>query len=899
MRLKLFSGFLLTVLAVSVLVSCGTAEKKKTFPELNVWGEALVTSDAQKFFEIVNVDILSRPGLSNPVPDSVLSRKSRGALLTEYDPKTGSFEFPVGMDAGDFFRRFSQAVSGNYTAPPEMDNSGVRMKEIAAFIVNYQTLREIGLYLRLGKKLADRRNPYAEEIYAQSFALAAVEAIERADPVSERIRKSAADYLDKMFENSTSQVKREMKNALDEKKYNEVFTDPDSVPERLVLLYRFSLALSFLSREEAPELKGLSNTAFRIPEKQRLDFFHTSRPSGDYQVITLTSLGSPSIVKGRDGYERNGMQAVDAGPGGTPYFTTGWSVYTPDGRFKPREVVSGVKGYFAPSGLSVLDDGRIVFAESKALVMIDLEKDRVERYPLEGPVPEGLKEGPGGVIPVAASSEGIFVADASGKRILAFSTAGVFDKFITLPGAPGGLAAGAGGIYVSLTDHHVVGFVEASGDSKFRVVAGLWNFPGHGDGKGFDVFLNRPMGLDVADDGTVYVADGSNHAVRKIDADGTVTTIAGEVRGYSDGAAAEALLDMPVDVAVTARGLVYVAEGGAPRVRAILRGSMRPSVEPPKRKDESLNLQKPDREIDALSKKIAEAPIGYELVNLLVQRAEKLRDLEYYDMAVEQFRRALALSPGNPGIMLEIGETRLAKGDSAGAIETFRKIVDIIKPSSSSIDSKAVLLNVYLELGRALVSKGDYLEAEKTFESFFRARQDLMREGSRRVPSGKVAEAFYLAGKAKFFSEKYAEALKDFRNAVQLNPQFYEAVCLEGAVYLMQNKLVKAKLTLEKSLNIKGSYPLPHLYLGRLFGQKEKVWNPKKAVFHYNRYVKLGGKDEELARGLIADIEKTVDDTNVNRRYHEEINRDSLGRYWKVRIYENGLKEEPVELEQP
>lgn len=59
----------------------------------------------------------------------------------------------------------------------------------------------------------------------------------------------------------------------------------------------------------------------------------------------------------------------------------------------------------------------------------------------------------------------------------------------------------------------------------------------------------------------MYVADSANNAVRKVDTNGQVTTLGGNgVPGKKDGKGADASFNHPSDVAVTADGIVYVAD---------------------------------------------------------------------------------------------------------------------------------------------------------------------------------------------------------------------------------------------------------------------------------------------------------------------------------------------------
>ncbi|MDE2933425.1 MAG: hypothetical protein OXS47_06090 [Chloroflexota bacterium] len=78
------------------------------------------------------------------------------------------------------------------------------------------------------------------------------------------------------------------------------------------------------------------------------------------------------------------------------------------------------------------------------------------------------------------------------------------------------------------------------------------------------------LGLAVARDGSVVVADYWNHAIRRVALDGTVTTIAGaRGRGPEDGPVEIARFTYPSDVAVAGDGAIYVADSGNNRIRKI------------------------------------------------------------------------------------------------------------------------------------------------------------------------------------------------------------------------------------------------------------------------------------------------------------------------------------------
>jgi len=84
---------------------------------------------------------------------------------------------------------------------------------------------------------------------------------------------------------------------------------------------------------------------------------------------------------------------------------------------------------------------------------------------------------------------------------------------------------------------------------------------GSTDANGASASFYRPFGVAVDASGNVYVADGSNHKIRKIAPNGDVTTLAGSgSQGSTDANGASASFTLPAGVAVDASGNVYVAD---------------------------------------------------------------------------------------------------------------------------------------------------------------------------------------------------------------------------------------------------------------------------------------------------------------------------------------------------
>jgi cysteine-rich repeat protein len=137
---------------------------------------------------------------------------------------------------------------------------------------------------------------------------------------------------------------------------------------------------------------------------------------------------------------------------------------------------------------------------------------------------------------------------------------------------PNGIAVdGRGRIYIGDTKGHRVRRIEE--DGSLTTLAGTGTVGSSGDGgAATSAQLNLPAGVAVDGIGRVFVADSANHRLRRIDVDGTIITVAGTgVAGFSGdgGAASLAQLSNPNGVAVDGLGRVFVADTDNHVVRRI------------------------------------------------------------------------------------------------------------------------------------------------------------------------------------------------------------------------------------------------------------------------------------------------------------------------------------------
>lgn len=126
---------------------------------------------------------------------------------------------------------------------------------------------------------------------------------------------------------------------------------------------------------------------------------------------------------------------------------------------------------------------------------------------------------------------------------------------------PRGIAgAPDGSVYVADSGNHTIRRIGP--DGSVTTVAGEPGEAGSADGPARAARLNTPAGIDVNAKGELFIADSGNHTIRMLTTDGRLITIAGlaGVAGYADGSGSAARFAGPVGVKVTADGSLLIAD---------------------------------------------------------------------------------------------------------------------------------------------------------------------------------------------------------------------------------------------------------------------------------------------------------------------------------------------------
>ncbi|HEX4950053.1 MAG TPA: BACON domain-containing carbohydrate-binding protein [Blastocatellia bacterium] len=182
----------------------------------------------------------------------------------------------------------------------------------------------------------------------------------------------------------------------------------------------------------------------------------------------------------------------------------------------------------------------------------------------------------------------LYIADKGNHRIRKVTRSGLIS---TVAGSgqlgssgDGGLAINAamnqpywvavdasGNLYISDTNNHRIRKVNASGIITTIAGTGLEGFGGDG-GAATQAQLNTPVGITLDKSGNLLIADAANHRIRKLNlSTGIITTMAGNGYGFGGdgGQAAQAQLNFPTSVVLDHAGNFYIADTSNHQVRKV------------------------------------------------------------------------------------------------------------------------------------------------------------------------------------------------------------------------------------------------------------------------------------------------------------------------------------------
>jgi RHS repeat-associated protein len=228
--------------------------------------------------------------------------------------------------------------------------------------------------------------------------------------------------------------------------------------------------------------------------------------------------------------------------------------------------------FYEPSGVTADAEGNFYIADSRCIQKMDNDGNLSTvagdgSYGFDGdggPAIDAMFRNP---TDVAVDSMGnLYIADKGNHRIRKVDTAGIITTI-----AGGGTAESEENIENSVPRIAIVVPDPDDPSPDDPPPEDPWGFSGD-DGPATQAKLYCPTDVAVDSWGNLYIADSKNYRIRKVDADGIITTVVGNgTAGYSGdgGPAIDAQIGHPGDIAVDSEGNLYIMDTDNYRVRKV------------------------------------------------------------------------------------------------------------------------------------------------------------------------------------------------------------------------------------------------------------------------------------------------------------------------------------------
>ena len=293
---------------------------------------------------------------------------------------------------------------------------------------------------------------------------------------------------------------------------------------------------------------------------------------GNARIRKITPGGVVSTYAGNGttGYTGDGGAATAAeltGPTGVAFDASG-NLYILDGgtshvrKVTPAGIIStvagsGISGYTGDGGAATAarifcPNGGVAIDPSGNLYIADNSNNRIRKVSTSGIITTFAGNGTSGY---SGDGGAATAAELAGPRYILFDA--------------------AGNLYISDYGNNRIRKVTPSGIISTFAGNGTSGYTGDG-GAATAAEINAPRGIYLDGGGNFYISDFGNYRVRKINSSGIISTIAGNgTSGYAGdgGNATAAELADPEGIVTDASGTVYIADGTNNRIRKINPGT--------------------------------------------------------------------------------------------------------------------------------------------------------------------------------------------------------------------------------------------------------------------------------------------------------------------------------------
>ncbi len=254
----------------------------------------------------------------------------------------------------------------------------------------------------------------------------------------------------------------------------------------------------------------------------------------------------------------------------------------------------------------------------------------------------------------------------------------------------------------------------------------------------------------------------------------------------------EALAEDPDNAELYAeRGAIYLENGIYDRAitdlrRSLERDSSRVAVWHLLADAQMDNL----RSRDALNTMIFASSRFKDRVPTLLKLAEIQYIVRQHDDALATLDRAVKVDPNEGEVFFMIGEVLSEKGDTARAINSYQRATEL-NPD---------ILDAWLALGMLFEARGNPIA-----ERYFKTATAIDRDEA--IPYRMLADYYSR-------QSRLPEAIAQYDEAIQRDPQYEEAFYNSGLVYLDMKDLEKAKAQFDRAVKVKPTYVEARFYQG-------------------------------------------------------------------------------------
>lgn len=252
-----------------------------------------------------------------------------------------------------------------------------------------------------------------------------------------------------------------------------------------------------------------------------------------------------------------------------------------------KDGAASIAYFNRPSGLAIDSNGNIFVA--------DRANNRIRKISKEGLATTFAGSGVAALTNAAGilasfsaptdvvidSNDNLFVADYGNHVIRKISPAGVVSTFagtgvlgdVLGPGIsaqfknPSSLAIDSSdNLYLSDYGNNKIKKINPSGEVTLIAGTGTAGFV---DGPAASARFNKPDGLEIDSSGVIYIADSTNHRIRKIQNEIVSTLAGGGSATFADGLGTNALFNTPTDIEIDSQGNLYVADSMNNKIRKV------------------------------------------------------------------------------------------------------------------------------------------------------------------------------------------------------------------------------------------------------------------------------------------------------------------------------------------